>query len=807
MEDITYISERTWAGITGHAFLLIAFIAALISSYAYFRAARRPGEDAWLRLGRITWLFHALGVLLAIALLFFMLANHYFEYQYVWQHSSLNMSMNFIFACFWEGQEGSFLLWTFWHVVIAALLIRKGGEWEAPVMSTFMLVQVFLSSMVLGIYILGYKWGSSPFLLVREQPENIGLPWTLMENYLTLPQFADGRGLNPLLQNYWMSIHPPTLFLGFALTLVPFCFAVAALWKKNITGWIAPVLPWTFSGVLVLGLGILMGGAWAYEALSFGGFWAWDPVENASLVPWITLVAGGHILFIMKSRNRNHLLGLFLMIITFVLVLYSTFLTRSGILGESSVHAFTDLGMYWQLLVFLGLFMILGLALLVIRRKEIPKNTGPDDLSSREFWMLAGMVILLLSAFHICFTTSFPVINKISGLTLAGLEPEDYNKWQAGFTIFVGIILAAGKFLKFGHSDWRDLRKKLLWPLIFSLVSTGIIGAFTGWIGQDFHLLWLLLLFSTLFAISGNIAYIFSVLKGKWDHAGAPLAHAGFGMLIAGALISAGRSEVISRSEQDRFSWLGEDFSKGDNVMMALNDTVQLGDYLGVYKGKSADGNKVAFRVDYFHPNGSEAFSLHPYIQLNERMGNSAEPDTRHFLHKDIYTHVMYADLSSLTDTTQLGEYMAPNSEQMAAGDTVAGYNFYLVFEGYEMKPDTAGMSLGKPDILVGARIRIVDFYKQDTLVMPIYYITGDEAHVKEAEIPRLGLKVVMWKIDPNTGKADISFVRKKQERDDFIVLKAVEFPAINLLWTGCLVMAAGTLMAIRRRIRKNKHA
>ena len=151
--------------------------------------------------------------------------------------------------------------------------------------------------MIIGIYIADIKIGTSPFVLVRNLDENIGLPWTQMENYLQIvPQFMDGRGLNPLLQNYWMVIHPPVLFLGFALTMIPFCYAISALWKKEYSKWVNQALPWTYAGIMVLGTGILMGGAWAYEALSFGGFWAWDPVENASILPWILLVAGMHTL-------------------------------------------------------------------------------------------------------------------------------------------------------------------------------------------------------------------------------------------------------------------------------------------------------------------------------------------------------------------------------------------------------------------------------------------------------------------------------------------------------------------------------
>ena len=242
-------------------------------------------------------------------------------------------------------------------MVLGNLLIWKAKTWEGPVLAVFALVQVFLATMLLGIYVFDVRVGSSPFLLIRELPENIGLPWTKLPTYLAMiPQFKDGRGLNPLLQNYWMVIHPPTLFFGFASTLIPFAFAIAGLWTRRVKEWMEPALPWTFFGIGVLGTGILMGGAWAYEALSFGGFWAWDPVENASLVPWLTLVGTGHLMLINKRKDTSLFTTLFLALLTFLLVLYSTFLTRSGVLGDTSVHSFTGEGMLPGLLIFMLTF-------------------------------------------------------------------------------------------------------------------------------------------------------------------------------------------------------------------------------------------------------------------------------------------------------------------------------------------------------------------------------------------------------------------------------------------------------------------
>jgi cytochrome c-type biogenesis protein CcmF len=171
-------------------------------------------------------------------------------------------------------------------------------------MMVMMMIQVFLASMLLGLEFGHVKIGSNPFILLRNQADFINLPFVQMPDYLS--KMKDGRGLNPLLQNYWMVIHPPTLFLGFAATAIPFAFAMGGLLTNRVREWVKPALPWTFFAVGILGIGILMGGAWAYEALSFGGFWAWDPVENASLVPWLTLVGGAHVMLINK-KNASYL--------------------------------------------------------------------------------------------------------------------------------------------------------------------------------------------------------------------------------------------------------------------------------------------------------------------------------------------------------------------------------------------------------------------------------------------------------------------------------------------------------------------
>jgi cytochrome c-type biogenesis protein CcmF len=291
-----YINETTWIGELGRFLVVLAFVSALFTAVVMFFSRENATLIKW---GKAGFILHAVSIFSVVGLLFYMLLGHYFEYDYAWKHTSLSLEKRFVFSAFWEGQEGSFLLWMFWHCVLGLILLFTAKKWAAPVIGFLSLVQGILVSMILGVYVWGTKIGISPFVLIRELPENAHLPWTKLPDYLRqIEAFSDGTGLNPLLQNYWMTIHPPTLFLGFASVVVPFLFAMSGLLRNDHKSWIKPALPWTFFSVSILGTGVLMGGAWAYEALSFGGFWAWDPVENASLVPWLVLVGAGHLMLI-----------------------------------------------------------------------------------------------------------------------------------------------------------------------------------------------------------------------------------------------------------------------------------------------------------------------------------------------------------------------------------------------------------------------------------------------------------------------------------------------------------------------------
>ena len=202
---------HTFIGDLGHLFVIIAFVSALVATYAYFKASNTKDltKEGWIKYARTLFYVHGIAVLGIIFSLFYIIYNHYFEYHYAWSHSSRDLPVYYMISCFWEGQEGSFLLWIFWHVVLGAILIRTNKFWEAPIMTVFAVVQTFLVSMILGVVIFNVKIGSSPFILLRDAMD--------APIFDINPDFIpeDGTGLNPLLQNYWMVVHPPMLFLGF----------------------------------------------------------------------------------------------------------------------------------------------------------------------------------------------------------------------------------------------------------------------------------------------------------------------------------------------------------------------------------------------------------------------------------------------------------------------------------------------------------------------------------------------------------------------------------------------------------------
>lgn len=859
MEKITYIGEHLWLGNLGNAFVVLSLITALASTVAYFYYSKETLTSEWKKFAGWCFTMHSFAVIGIAGTLFYGLFNHFYEYAYIHQHSNNSMPMQYIMSCFWEGQEGSFLLWTFWNVVLGNILRKTiDAKWEAPTMVMFSLVQIFLASMLLGVFIGDYKLGTNPFMLLRENPELANAPFLQMPNYLAK---LDGRGLNPLLMNYWMTIHPPTLFLGFASTLVPFTFAISGLWKRDFTSWQKPALTWTFFSIAILGIGILMGGAWAYEALSFNGFWAWDPVENSSLVPWLVMVGAGHVMIINKNKGGSLFMTHLLSIASFMLVLYSTFLTRSGVLGTSSVHAFTDLGMQGQLVIYVLTFIFLCVILLIHDKllrvsyimlslvmlafgivyghktvvllswigisfittiyayiKFFPKEEEEESLYSREFWMFVGSLVFLLSALVITYFTSIPVMNKLFNTEKAPIKIADYNMWMIPFTIIILILVGTTQFFKYKKTDgktfFKHIRISILLSIVFGLACVIPLYFLRDYDAAKGNEKWTLISYAILFivglfAVFANFEYWLRILKGKIRHAGSSIAHIGFAFILLGALISTSKRQTLSVNTSNKnVESLGKSFSAQKSLLLTLGDTLPMGNYMVTYTGRERKGIDVYYNTDYFTKgkNGQleKAFSLTPMIQDNPRMGTASNPDTKHFLSNDVYTHIAYGLLSDPKEIKN-DAYKEPTNFVGHIGDTIFADNAIILIENITTNVNEEQFAKNDSLLEVTAVLKATDINGKVFYAKPKYILKENVVLPDNAELNELGLKFIFWKINPNEGSIEIQMSEKVNNSKDFIVLEAYMFPFINVLWLGCFVMAIGTVIAILERRRVNK--
>ncbi len=356
-------------GFLGDLFVNAALVSAILAAIGYYFFAQ---NDTYKHFKISNWLFGLQGLFLLAAsgLLLYIILTHQFNFYYVYNYTSSDLQLKYLISAFWGGQEGSFMVWILFSILIGLGLMKWTRDpYRGPVLFFLTLTQIFLLSMISGISIGDFQLGASPFRSLAEAMPNAPF---LQSNPDFVPQ--DGKGLNDLLKSPWMMIHPPILFVGFAMMTVPYCFAMAALWKRKYNEWVEPALPWTLGANVALLTAIFLGGYWAYVTLSFGGYWAWDPVENASFVPWLLGTAGIHTMIIQRKSSTSQKASIIFAILAYVAIVYETFLTRSGILADSSVHSFVDLGLYNQLVAFMAAVTIIGLGLFFYRYKELPSQ-------------------------------------------------------------------------------------------------------------------------------------------------------------------------------------------------------------------------------------------------------------------------------------------------------------------------------------------------------------------------------------------------------------------------------------------------
>lgn len=777
-------------GTLGQLFIVVSFVTAILSAWFFYLSVRQqkiPQSARFKQIGRLLFAVHFIGIAAAIGTLYYLIFNHYFEYNYVFKYSSRDLPVQYIISCFWAGQEGSFMVWAFWQGLLGLLLIRTLKEWEAASMTVFAAGQIFLTATLLGIDVGSISIGQNPFALLRDVMGPNQADFFSNPGYLSM--IADGNGLNPLLENIWMTTHPPILFLGYAAMLVPFAMAVAGLWLSKPVEWIRPAMPWTLFGLLILGIGIILGGMWAYVSLTFGGFWAWDPVENASLVPWLVLAAALHFQLIAHKQRSSLIFAVIFSMAAYFFVLYASYLTKSGVLANSSAHSFGENGMVTQLVITLAAFLIIP-AILVFRRYKILKGVRSESLASREFWMFAGATIILLSTFQILFVTSIPVWNQLFGLDMA--PPANvvayYNKWQSPYAFLILLMMGVGSYMHYRVTNLSLFFRRSATAAITGIVVTTLLTLFA----PIHNPVYIALVFGAVFTLMISVELGIMLLKRSVSPGGM-VSHAGLAIFLAGVVLTFSNTRTISTNTSGYY--LGDEKFNRENIMLVRGDTLEMAEYLVTYHDTTVRGRETFYQIDFLQKKDGvvqKLFDLAPSVNRNTRMGFVYNPATRSELMRDIYTFIAYAEDNPGT-LTPLG------GKEVGVGDTLLARQTMITIDSVAVT--SASEAIDPENVTLTAFLTLKNNQSaSETKATTSYSVKNGVAEQIPTAANESGIQAVFEKVSDQPGKIVISLF---EQRMDFIVLHAVVNPYINLMWAGCAILFLGLLMAIVRRVKR----
>lgn len=440
----------------GNFALILAMVSAAFAVVTSVVGAHRRRRDLVIAAQRAVYVATA-GVLVASGALLYLLATSDMNIEYVASYTNHDLPYFYKLTAFWAGQAGSLLLWSLilagYSFAVTFRYRRAHAELMPYVIATTMVTQMFFLALNL--------WSANPFNeLVTAHGDGSVTPFTA----------ADGRGLNPLLQHPAMIIHPPTLFMGYVGFAIPFAFAIAALFSGRLGDeWIRISRRWTLFAWMFQSAGIMLGGWWAYVELGWGGYWAWDPVENASLMPWITGTAFLHSVIIQEKKNMFKVWNVTLIIATYLLCLFGTFLTRSGVV--SSVHAFASGSIGQFFVTFILLALGVSVWLIMKRMPMLKSESHLDSALSRESSFLFNNLVLLISCFAVLWGTVFPVISEaVTGEKIVIGAPF-FNKVNVPIALFLLFLTGAGPLFAWRKTSLASLRKAFLYPALTALVG------------------------------------------------------------------------------------------------------------------------------------------------------------------------------------------------------------------------------------------------------------------------------------------------------------------------------------------------
>lgn len=711
----------------GKILIWLATAGVLASLVMYLRG------DQWIQQARWTFRGVALIISIALGLLLTLILLHRFDFVYVRNYSSSDLPLYYLIATLWGGQEGTLLLWIFYVSLLSLILIRTVRRFERFSMAV---INVF----ILSVLVILLK--RSPFEATAEAP-------------------MQGAGLNPLLQDFWMTIHPPIMFLGFALSIFPFAIAISGWARQEYKAWASQAWVWLLATWCTLGTALVMGGYWAYKVLGWGGYWAWDPVENSSLIPWIFATGGIHSLVMLKKKNSLGRSAYLFSILPFLAVLFGSFLTRSGVLGDFSVHSFLDLGINSYLIASLVTFSTLGFGILFWRFNRVKATIAYGSMATVDFLVSVGVLSLLVAGALVLVGMSTPLWTRLGGPP-SNVTLRYYFLATTPIALILLFALSVFPFMKWIKPSKPFISHDAAIPFTIAMV-VGAVAIISG----VHEVLYIVLLVLGSFAVASNSWLVFDGFRRNRRLPGAYIAHVGLAMLIIGAAVSSA-------------------YETKEQVPLPLGEPVERMGWKLTYEGKAHEETETPFHVLVEREGSSTAYRMKPrQFELPYGKGMMRKPAVKKFWNKDLY-------ISPVDEVGgQPGQTLV-----FTKGETQKLADFDVTFLGFEMGGHGEG-EMGT----VGCAFQITGDMVIDT-VTPQVKSSSEGMNDVPAVSADGRFTLAVGRIDANTGAVELDVL----DRDNPSAAKPVfwieisEKPLINLFWAGTTLMVFGGLLALRKR-------
>jgi cytochrome c-type biogenesis protein CcmF len=718
----------------GDILIKLSALCALIATVTAIRWAR--GHAPSERMFRVAYHAMSATLVLASALLMIGIFRHDFRIDYIVGYSSRDLPVLYLFSAFWAGQQGTYLLWALFGALLGYPLIRKNSWEPAAVMAFYVPTVGFMHMLMLDP-------GGNPFRLSTVVP-------------------PDGRGLNPLLQDPWMASHPPAVFLGYVAATIPAVLAMVALVKKREDKWVNSALRWSLMSFITLGIGIVLGAFWAYKVLGWGGYWGWDPVENASLVPWIVVTALVHGLLVQKGTGALPKTNLALALASYVTVFYATFLTRSGVLADFSVHSFPA-GTIFRLLLGIQLLILAVSLILLFRRWSVKTRPIPMQLS----WPLiltSVVVLFVVSGGMVLIGMSWPIITSWLGKP-AAFGPSWYNTVSTPVYIGLLALLGIAPFLAWTTRPSSIVSTRVVISASFAAVGTTVammLGARGG--------IALILLFVSLTALVSNLMRLVEVGRVRMLNTGAALAHVGFALMFLGIIGSSfwGIKQEARLPQGQPVEVMGRSYT-----------------FLGHVDG-SEPKDRWAIQVQ---PEGGR-----PYTVEVGMFRTSSRQDAQ-IMHQPAIKRGLAGDL-----------YIAPGGIEEAGGhhDVVLTQGEATPFGDVTLtflQFDTHSMDQSE-GISVYAQVEIDNGSQKEILRLPFGMVSGQ--YQADPIRPTIQAGITTLQLQKLSVEQKQILVHADTPTDQVAQILGVEIstkPLMNLLWFGTLLLGVGCTVAWARRV------